>query len=371
MINSKKQTESVVLRHIAEKAGITRMAVSLALRGRSGVSEKTRAHVMEIAREMGYTPDPEISKLLSRIRSRVPPESRSCLALLTSGPSPGEWKKYVTEQRYVEGALARAREYGYRVEEFWMNKPGISPSRLTSILWNRGIEGIIIAPIQGKLNGKNARTIDLDFDQFSLVEISETVEWPNLDRSMHDQYTSMLKCLLELDKLGYARPGLVLDQALDMRVNGRWTAAFLRHRESRHVKLPLPLIIPRMDQVVFNRWLEKNEPDVIISVDHFGSTMLRKRGIRVPADMGYVSLDIEGDSEKEPGLSGIDQNSRMVGATAVDLLIGSIHRGQRGITTHPVRTAVEGTWVNGSTTRAQQSFIQDIHANPTSLAGKL
>ena len=75
-----------------------------------------------------------------------------------------------------------------------------------------------------------ARSIRLDFNLFSAVEISETVEWPYLDRAVHDQYTSMLRALDQLSSLNYKIIGLVLEEALDLRVNGKWTAAYLRYR---------------------------------------------------------------------------------------------------------------------------------------------
>lgn len=56
-----------------------------------------------------------------------------------------------------------------------------------------------------------------------MVVISETVESPDLDRAIHDQYTAMIKCLDELTALGYQSIGLVLEEALDVRVNGKWT----------------------------------------------------------------------------------------------------------------------------------------------------
>ncbi len=96
----------------------------------------------------------------------------------------------MTERKYVEGAQGRAVEYGYRVDEFWINQPGMTMARLGNILWSRGIEGVVIAPLQERLSGKRSRSIHLDFKLFSSVEISETVEWPDLDRSNHDQYTS-------------------------------------------------------------------------------------------------------------------------------------------------------------------------------------
>lgn len=41
---------------IAEKAGVSKAAVSFALNGKAGVSEKTRKHIFKIIKEMGYEP---------------------------------------------------------------------------------------------------------------------------------------------------------------------------------------------------------------------------------------------------------------------------------------------------------------------------
>lgn len=342
----------VTLREIAEATGVTRMAVSMALRGKPGVSEETRRQVLEAAERLGYVPDPEVAKLLSHIRTRTPAKATACLALLTSGATPDEWQKFWTERQYVEGAQARAKEYGYRVEEFWLGQPGLSPSRLSSIIWNRGIEGVIIAPLQGRLSSGKPRSIQLDYSLFAVVEISETVEWPDLDRSMHDQYTAMLLCLEELHDLGYVRIGLVLEEALDLRVNGKWTAAYLRHGlHHPQAKFPPPLLLPGPDPARFAKWLEKYRPDAVVSVDQFGLRLLQQHGSNIPGDIGYASLDIDGDRNHPVTVSGINQNSRLVGASAVDLLVASLHRNQRGIPACPVRIEVEGTWVNGQTTR--------------------
>ena len=342
----------VPLRLIAEKTGLTRMAVSLALRGRSGVSRENRERVLKAAADLGYEPDPEKAKLLSHIRMRHNPEVKACLALLTSGRTPDAWKHFITERKYVEGARDRAAEYGYRMDEFWIGEPGMTMSRLSSIIASRGIEGIIIAPLQQKLSDHAPRTIDLNFDLFSAVEISETVEKPDLNRCIHDQYTAMLKVLDGLAGLNYRSPGFVIEEALDLRVNGKWTAAYLYYRHRHGPKsMPPPLIMETASQAVFDRWFDRHQPDAIISVDRFGLRFLQRRGLKIPREVGYASLDIDGDAEAHPGISGIDQHSRMVGAAAVDMLIAAIHRGQQGITREPVRMEVEGDWIAGNTTR--------------------
>lgn len=347
--------DKVPLREIAVKAGVTRMAVSLALRGKPGVSQLLRRKIQKISKEMGYTPDPEVAKLLSHIRSRSQPKIKACLALLVYGEKKNAWRHSMTELKYIQGAEGRAAVYGYKLEEFWGNEPGMSNQRLGRVIWSRGIEGVIIAPWQQLGFGTALRQLNMDMNLFSAVEISETIETPDLDRSMHDQYTSMFKCLEELAKLDYRRIGLVLESAMNLRVNGRWTAAYLYQREMQgaHRILP-PLILSGFDQKAFDRWFKKYHPDVVISVDRFGYRLIQGRGGRIPGKIGYASLDLDGDAEDGAKFSGIDQNSRQVGESAVDLLVALIQRGQRGVPARPVRMEVEGNWKSGSSTCRQK-----------------
>lgn len=328
------------------------MTVSLALRGKMGVSKEKRKEIIDTAQKLGYQPDPEVAKLLSRIRTSSTKASRSGLGLLTFGETPKAWRQFATERRYVEGAVARARDYGYRLEEFWMNDPDMPRARLSDILWNRGIEGVVIAPLLDRLEQGKNRTIDFDFSRFAAVEISETVERPDLDRAMHDQYTSMQKCCQELALLGYQRIGLVLEESLDLRVNGKWSAAFLHHRQyaggKRHAP---PLLLSRPTQSAFDHWFERHKPDVIVSVDGLGLKFLAQRGLSIPQEIGYVSLDLDGEAAKDLVLGGIDQNSRAVGAAAIDLLISSIQGGRMGVPSQPVRMEIEGKWVRGGSVR--------------------
>jgi len=343
------KTESrTSLREIAEKTGLSKMAVSLALRGKPGVSEATRKRVAKVAAKLGFSPDPEISKLLSRIRRRSGKGPVGCLALLTSGQNRGEWKKFPTEKKYVEGAEARALEYGYRLEEFWINDPAMPPARLSRILWNRGIEGVVVAPIQGRLAAETPRVLDFDFKKFSCVEISETVEQPDLDRAIHDQYISMQRSLGELARLGYATCGLVLERALDLRTNGKWTAAFLEHRFSSpgHAGPP-PLVLDEHNPKSFSRWFAMYRPEAIVSVDGFGLRLAEACGLSIPRDVAYATLDLDGEAGGAKKFAGIDQNSRFVGTVAIDVLVAAIQRGQKGPPAQPLRIEVEGAWIDG------------------------
>ena len=56
----------------------------------------------------------------------------------------------------------------------------------------------------------------------------------------------------------------------------------------------------------------------------------------------------------DAGVSGVDQNSHLVGAVAVDLLVGALQRGQRGVPETPVRMAVGGVWRVGESAVKQR-----------------
>lgn len=341
----------VSLTQIAQEVGLTRMAVSLALRNKAGVSADTKERVLAVAAKLGYQPDPEVSNLMARIRATRPSEIKACIGLLTSGPSPPA-DTSVTERKYVNGVLERARAYGYSIEEFHIGPGGLTPKRAASIMWNRGIEGVILRPLQFGLSGATSRSVDFDFDRFSSVAISETIKTPDLERALHDQYTAMLTSMSRLTEMGYARIGLVLEESLNLRVNGRWSAAYMQHQLFSGNKQALPaLILESADAKAFSRWWKQHKPDVIVSVNRFGLRLLESCGLQIAKDVDYASLDLDGELPEYPNMTGIDQNSHLVGAAAVDMLVVSMQRKQRGIPLHPMRIEVEGEWRNGDTTR--------------------
>lgn len=58
--------KKLVLKDVAQAAGVSEMTASRALRGASDVSEKTRARVREIARDLGYVPNRIAGALASK-----------------------------------------------------------------------------------------------------------------------------------------------------------------------------------------------------------------------------------------------------------------------------------------------------------------
>ena len=63
-------SEPVTLQTVASSLGLTKTTVSVALRGRPGVSEAMRARIVAEAERLGYTPDPVAGELMAMVRSR-------------------------------------------------------------------------------------------------------------------------------------------------------------------------------------------------------------------------------------------------------------------------------------------------------------
>jgi len=83
---------------------------------------------------------------------------------------------------------------------------------------------------------------------------------------------------------------------------------------------------------------------------HVGARHARERelGQRVPDDVSVATLS----RTQQPGWAGIDQQERMVGARAIELLISIFQAGERGVPDTPLRLLVEGKWFDGDTVRA-------------------
>ena len=101
--------------------------------------------------------------------------------------------------------------------------------------------------------------------------------------------------------------------------------------------------------------IEQEKPDVIVSPSSdilLGH--LDKLGLRVPRDIGVASLACP---EMNHLCSGIWQNGRLLGATAIDNIISMLEYNERGL---PVQTRVimvEGVWNNGQTLRPPVSEL--------------
>jgi len=98
----------ITIKDIAERAGVSAAAVSLAINNKSGVSKDTRERVISVARELGY-------ESLSKIASPGSEMSIRFLKISRHGHTINKNHNYFIDA-YVEGILATASASGTALE---------------------------------------------------------------------------------------------------------------------------------------------------------------------------------------------------------------------------------------------------------------
>ena len=160
-----------------------------------------------------------------------------------------------------------------------------------------------------------------------------------------------LHALNRVHALGYRRPGLVLGTHEDTRSAYAHAAAYLgwcEHTLGERAALPI-LRLREVEEPDLTEWLARNRPDVVVFV-HLPEMIARFRAVlkrlqvNVPKSLGVVVLShqVEGT-----GFAGLQQNQRLMGSWAVELLAARIANRDLGIPVNPRTEMVESEWING------------------------
>ncbi|MCG3147897.1 MAG: hypothetical protein PCFJNLEI_01338 [Verrucomicrobiae bacterium] len=332
------------LRDIAAATGVGRTTVSLALRNDPRLPAATCQRIQATAHQLGYVANPLVSSIMATHRHAGGRSIVGTLGFLTAHPTRSGWRN-ATSQRNYEGACARAKQLGYQMEVFWLKEAGMTGRRMTTVLRTRGVEGLIIAPLERAVGH-----LSLDWSRFAAAALGYTMRRPELHRAVHHHFDGMTMTLRRLKRLGYRRVGLVLATQFDERVQHLWRAGFLvAHDQLRPAERVPVLLMRRPNRQEFARWYDRHRPAVIIGADAVVVEWLRMLGKRVPDDVGFAHLDW---AKNLPGLAGVDQKSEAVGAAVVDLVVNQLQRGERVLPATPIVQMVAGRWVDGNSLQA-------------------
>jgi LacI family transcriptional regulator len=335
----------VSIRDIAACLGVSHTTVSLALRNSPRISLAMRKRAQQAAREFGYLPDAFVSTLMARLRTLRTRPAQATIGFLTAWPTRLGWREASNHARFFEGAKRRARALGYALDVLWLNEPGMTNRRMTSILCARGIRGLILHSLPAA-GGR----LDLEWEHFACVTKGLTVQYPPVHRVVSSHYEDMHLVLSELARRRYRRIGLALGEALSVRVDRAWLASFLLHQNDTPPEERVPALITRAaaEEESFVKWYTAHRPDVILFSDQPIPQWVEHMKLRVPRDLGLVHLDW---SHTVAPLAGLDSDPETVGEAAIDLLVGQLQANEHGIPKHEKIVAVRGHWVPGASVR--------------------
>ena len=334
----------VTIRELAELAGFSQTTVSLALRHHPKIPVATRRRIEDLAKTHGYVRDPLMSTLMTHMRMTRHHRTTEKLALLSWWQHARDAGGAALKSELHEGIRERAATLGYQIEEFQAGAPGMSGSRLSDILYARGIRGVILL---SKLEPRGR--VHLKWARFAVATTNYTILKPGMHRATHSHFQGMILTLRQLRHLGYARAGYVNTFLQEDRVNDGWLAGYMAYHYRTLGELPLaPLLRPEIDRESLRDWLRAHRPDVVISNNVQVLRLLQELGLRVPADIGFASLDCV---VSEVPCAGVDQQRRKVGASSVDLVVQQLESNELGLPAVHKTVSTDGAWVDGPTLR--------------------
>lgn len=342
-------SNGITMKSIAAQAGVTQATVSMSLANNPRIPPATRERIQAIARKLGYHPNPYVSTLMRIRRAGKPLKDKPALALVCAQRTVDGWRNHpaATIRQMREGALERATLRGYRAQEFWLHRDGMSNERFSEMLHARGIQGLLLSPLA---DGDPPPA--LRWDYFAAVSLSVPLPALTITTVCNDHYFSSLQAVRECHRRGYRRPGLVLLSSHRHRFQGRWQAGVLVSGQMfPALTLAEPLFVDSLETggLAILRWLRREKPDVVISPGGPAlHDLLVRAGRRIPRDLGFVWLAC---TKLGDPVSGIWQNGRMIGALAVDTLTSMVERNERGLPEQATTLMVEGQWNEGRTLR--------------------
>ncbi|MDD5263131.1 MAG: LacI family DNA-binding transcriptional regulator [Methylacidiphilales bacterium] len=344
--------QRVTIRDIAKIAGLHFTTVSLALRNSPRLNDATRSKIQKLAKKMGYRPDPMLASLNAYRQSKSQPHYQATIAWINNWPERYHMLSNAEFLEYYQGAKERSEERGYVLEEFWLREPGMNVEKINRIFKARNIQGMLIAP-----QPESQTILPFDYEELSTVALGYSMRPASLHVVTNHHFHSMNLIFTRLRDLGYKRAGLCVGLNWDEKVENGMLGGW----ELWNWKNPNQIEISHFTDAFKNnrerveKWIKKEKPEVIVATDD-SAELLMSWGYKFPGDMGYASLALKHD---EKYFSGIYQNDILIGKKAIDLVIGMIQRGERGLPETPIRTLIESEWHSGKTLRQQKVSSMD------------
>jgi DNA-binding LacI/PurR family transcriptional regulator len=340
------------------------MTVSLSLRGSPKISAATRDRIQLLADQMGYRPDPEISRLMRHLRSSRTLQGKVGLVIIDFYPTV-DFVENSYNQRIRQGAIQRAAELGFTATALHATEGGFSLKHLIKIVRNRGIDGALLLPSVAPTRLDPT----VDWSDVSVVATSNSILAPRFHSVVPHQFANMMRLIETMQARGHRRICAIFDEFFDERTAHNFTAAVnWHHHGQRTLVLPGKMPAPEKASLVAH-WIEKHQPDLVFAqasdaVADALPQLVRSRS-RKPFEI--VGLGAASGS----GVSYLDERPELVGAGAVDLLAGMIYYHETGIPEHPRTTMIDCEFhlLNGapptsgdldatnSTRRAQQTKL--------------
>ena len=330
----------VTLAQIADKAGVHKSTVSLALRNSPKINQETIKKVHLAAMQLGYIKDAHLSHLMGYLRTISRNEQFETIGYLTSEPTnleDLEVRPFFRE--FHMGAMEGLDDLGYRLETFRLREFEFNYRRLSKVLEARSIQGVIVSPPV-----KIVSLGQISWENLTGITLGYRLQSPQLHRVVCDQVAVIRMVLSNLEEMGYTKPFFAYRKGRDSHVGRRWSIAL-----NGSIRL-FPNITDYHSyggeaDDEFLQQLKQSGCDCVIGLSYNFAVKLVESGLKIPADVGFVLLDRHDGPDH---ISSVDQRPRSLGRLAARQMAGMLDRNEIGLPAEPYTITLDPLWHPGS-----------------------
>ncbi|MGJ3242452.1 MAG: LacI family DNA-binding transcriptional regulator [Opitutales bacterium] len=339
------------IQSIAREARVSRMTVSRALRNAPTVNPETLRKVQAVAKKQGYVPDPRISELMAHLRRDRSNRSRENIGLVHLCNAETAYKDLSpSEDQMVRGIRARAGELGYFIDYVSCNVGAPEWRKLMRVLINRGIRGVIV--LVTRVIPETIPDISHWDDTFFMVLAGRASSFLRAPSVTNNHHFTMTTALRELEARQYRRIGLYLTERTHYGVQESWHAVWVAAQRRHQLDHPaLFNVVQQFDRDDFQAWVNREEPDVVVTNHRATPDWLAEMNLRIPEDIGYCNVDCS----DLKGVSGICQKQYAIGEAALEILSGNLFHNDKGKAEAQRQLLIQGNWVEGNSLRPARS----------------
>jgi LacI family transcriptional regulator len=327
---------------VARAAGVATSTVSKALRSDPTIPEERRQEIQRIARSLGYRPNPMVAALMARLHSQRRRNDPHHLAWIDLWPDDQEAARTTDFKLMLGGATQRANELGYHIEVHRVARNGTSPARLHEILISRAQWGLIIPPVP-----REAMSYPFDLEGLTGVTIGTSLHQPVMHRVASNLFQGSQLACRKLRERGFRQLGLVLSPAMHERVENKWLGAFLSEQVTWPIEQQIPpLLATAADEARFTDWFKRFKPDAVLLAEPYVEAWIERvtaRRARPP-----VVAWLRRIASMPRRSFAVDTQPDRMGAAAVELVVGQIHRNERGSPNIPHTLLLDAAWVEAT-----------------------
>ncbi|WFB36266.1 LacI family DNA-binding transcriptional regulator [Kiritimatiellota bacterium B12222] len=351
-----KKSPNVTLRDVAKKAGVGLATASRALRDDPATKAATREKVKQVAKKMGYRPDTGMTHLIERRWQGKRQQQDMNVGYLYNGKCESA---EVCRKEY-QSFKKTAHHMGYSLLEIDMSDfPNCG--KLLQRLRVLGVEGLLIGVLP-----EVPYDLDAVCDKYPAVSINISRYRPKCPIIMHDEFTAITEVWKNLHDMGYKRIGVLLPKYPDsVSTDLRLGAILTRRSLERPKKNSIPLLyydsIASEFPKIFESWMEKHHPDVVISYGGQTSKNIEALGYSIPEQIGYATYNLW-QQESIGTIAGYFRDATTICNKGLQLLNMMVRTSRVGSSNAGMMEMLAGEWKDGETLPRKHKTV--LHPPP-------